>query len=98
MRIGVPRERKDGERRVGLLPEGAAALVAAGHVVLVERGAGERIGFDDAAYARAGADIVGDVAGIFACALIVKVKELQRSEWPLLQAGTMVCGFAQLGR
>jgi alanine dehydrogenase len=98
MRIGVPRERKDGERRVGLLPEGAAALVAAGHVVLVERNAGERVGFDDAAYTRAGADIVGDCAGIFACALIVKVKELQRDEWPLLQAGSMVCGFAQLGR
>jgi alanine dehydrogenase len=57
MRVGVPRERKDGERRVGLLPEGVAALVAANHIVLVERGAGERVGFDDASYADAGAQV-----------------------------------------
>jgi alanine dehydrogenase len=98
MRIGVPRERKDGERRVGLLPEGVAALSAAGHVVLVERGAGERVGFDDAAYTSAGAHVVADAAEIFGAQLIVKVKELQRSEWPLLQRGTIVFGFAQLGR
>jgi alanine dehydrogenase len=98
MRIGVPRERKDGERRVGLLPEGVAALAASGHVVLVERGAGERVGFDDASYAIAGAQVVPDAAEIFAAPLIVKVKELQCSEWPLLQRGTVVFGFAQLGR
>jgi len=98
MRIGVPRERKDGERRVGLLPEGVAALIASGHVVLVERGAGERVGFDDAAYVGAGAHVVPDAAEIFAAELIVKVKELQRSEWPLLQRGTVIFGFAQLGR
>jgi alanine dehydrogenase len=98
MRIGVPRERKDGERRVGLLPEGVAVLIASGHVVLVERGAGERVGFDDAAYVSAGADVVPEAAEIFGCPLIVKVKELQRSEWPLLQRGTTVLGFAQLGR
>ena len=57
MRIGVPRERKDGERRVGLLPEGVAALAELGHVVLVECGAGERVGFDDASYAVAGAQV-----------------------------------------
>ena len=98
MRIGVPRERKDGERRVGLLPEGVAALTASGHVVLVERGAGERVGFDDASYAIAGAQVVPDAAEIFAAELIVKVKELLRSEWPLLQRGTVVFGFAHLGR
>ena len=98
MHIGVPRERKDGERRVGMLPEGVAALVASGHVVQVEQGAGEQVGFDDAAYARAGAVVARDAAEIFGCPLIVKVKELQRSEWPLLQPGTLVMGFAQLGR
>ncbi len=98
MHIGVPRERKDGERRVGMLPEGVAALVAAGHVVHVDQGAGEQVGFDDAAYSRAGAVVVSDAAEIFGCELIVKVKELQRSEWPLLQPGTTVMGFAQLGR
>jgi alanine dehydrogenase len=98
MRVGVPRERKDGERRVGLLPEGVAALVASNHEVLVERGAGDGIGIDDVSYANAGAYVVNDAAEIFGCVLIVKVKELQRSEWPLLQAGTVVFGFAQLGR
>ena len=98
MRIGVPRERKDGERRVGLLPEGVASLVASRHIVLVERGAGDRVGFDDAAYANAGARIVHQAAEVFGCDLIVKVKELQRSEWPLLQRGSTVFGFAQLGR
>jgi alanine dehydrogenase len=98
MRIGVPRERKDGERRVGLLPEGTAVLAAAGHLVLVERGAGERVGFDDASYAAAGAGVVRDAAEVYGCDLIVKVKELQRGEWPLLQPHTTVFGFAQLGR
>jgi alanine dehydrogenase len=98
MHIGVPRERKDGERRVGMLPEGVAALVASGHVVRVETGAGEQVGFDDSAFARAGAVITPDAAEIYGCSLIVKVKELQRSEWPLLQPGTLVMGFAQLGR
>ena len=98
MRIGVPRERKDGERRVGLVADGAAALVVSGDEVLVERGAGDRVGFDDAAYARAGARIVDDPAQIFAAPLIVKVKELQSSELPLLQPGTTVFAFAQLGR
>jgi alanine dehydrogenase len=98
VRIGVPRERKDGERRVGLAPDGAAALVASGHEVLVERGAGDRVGFDNVAYASAGARILDDPAQIFATPLIVKVKELQSSELPLLQPGTTVFGFAQLGR
>ena len=71
MRVGVPRERKDGERRVGLLPEGVAVLVASNHEVVIERGAGERVGVDDASYANAGAHVVSDAAEIFGCALIV---------------------------
>jgi alanine dehydrogenase len=98
MLIGVPRERKDGERRVGLVPEGAAALVASRHQVVIERGAGERVGFADAAYAAAGARIVSDAAAIFACPLIVKVKELQSAELQLLQPRTTVLCYAQLGR
>jgi len=98
MRIGVPRERKDGERRVGLLPDGAAALSASGHTVLVECGAGQHVGFDDASYIAAGARVVPDAAEVFGCELIVKVKELQRAEWPLLHPGTTVLGYAQLGR
>jgi alanine dehydrogenase len=98
MFIGVPHERKDGERRVGLVPEGAAALVANGHQVVVERGAGERVGFGDAAYAAAGARMVSDAALIFSCPLIVKVKELQSAELALLQPGTTLFCYAQLGR
>jgi alanine dehydrogenase len=98
MRIGVPRERKDGERRVGLVPEGVAELSRAGHDVAVERGAGERAGFSDAAYAAAGAQIVRDGAAVYQCELIVKVKEPQRDELALLVPGTTLCGFAQFGR
>ena len=53
MRIGVPRERKDGECRVALTPDGARSLVAAGHELVVERSAGEGVGFGDAAYVAA---------------------------------------------
>ena len=98
MRIGVPRERKDGERRVGLVPDGVAQLAQAGHEVAIEQGAGERAGFGDAAYVAAGAQIARDAATIFQCELIVKVKEPQRFEWPLLVSGTTLCGFAQFGR
>ena len=98
MLIGVPREQKDGERRVGLVPTGVAALVANGHQVVIEKSAGERVGFTDAAYAAAGARIVSDAAVIFGCPLIVKVKELQSAELPLLQPGTTVLCYAQLGR
>ncbi|MEO8741018.1 MAG: alanine dehydrogenase [Casimicrobiaceae bacterium] len=98
MRIGVPRERKDGERRVGLVPEGVAELARAGHDVAVEQGAGEHAGFADAAYAAAGAQIVRDTATIFQCELVVKVKEPQRAELALLVSGTTLCGFAQFGR
>jgi alanine dehydrogenase len=96
MRIGVPRECKDGERRVGLLPEGAAQLCAAGHEVLVETGAGGRTGFADDDYRAAGACIVGAAADIFASTLVVKVKELQAAEFPLLHAATTIFGFAHL--
>lgn len=98
MRIGVPRERKDGERRVAVTPDGARKLVAAGHELVVERGAGESVGFSDAAYATAGATIGPDAAAVFACPLVVKVKELQDDELALLRPATTVFGFAQLAR
>lgn len=98
MRIGVPRERKDGERRVAVTPDGAQALVASGHELVVERGAGERVGFSDAAYAAAGADLVANAATVFASPLVVKVKELQPAEIALLKPATTVFSFAQLAR
>jgi len=98
MRIGVPREIKDGERRVGVTPEGVRCLVGDGHVVVVEAGAGAAVGISDAAYAAAGATIAPSSDAVWTCALIVKVKELQPAEFAHLVAGTTVFGFAQLNR
>ena len=98
MRIGIPRETKDGERRVGVVPEGARTLVAAGHSVVVETQAGAASGFLDEAYLAAGATLVADPAEAWRCALVVKVKEIQPAEYALLQPATTVFGFAQLNR
>ncbi len=98
MRIGVPREIKDGERRVAVTPEGAGALVRSGHAVLVEQGAGAAAGYADDAYRAAGATLVDDVGDAWSCELVVKVKELQPPELPRLVPGTMIACFAQLGR
>ena len=98
MRIGVPREIKDGEARVGATPEGVGAFRLQGHEVLVEAGAGLGSGFSDETYAGAGARIVAGPAEIYACALVVKVKELQPAEYGLLQPGGLVAGYQQLAR
>ena len=75
MLIGVPKEIKDNEFRVGVTPAGVHALVAAGHEVQVQTNAGAAIGLFDAEYASAGARIVADAQAVYACPLIVKVKE-----------------------
>ncbi len=98
MRIGVPREIKDGERRVGLVPAAVRALVDAGHEIVVERDAGRASGFDDGLYAAAGASIVDESSAVWQCSLIVKVKEVQRAEYERLVPGTTIFGFAQLNR
>lgn len=76
MIIGCPREIKNHEYRVGLTPESARELVAHGHRVLVETGAGLGIGASDDHYRAAGAEVVGDAATIFEAAeMVVKVKD-----------------------
>ncbi|HEY8470046.1 MAG TPA: alanine dehydrogenase [Longimicrobiales bacterium] len=91
MIIGVPKEIKTNENRVALVPAGAEALVQAGHRVLVERGAGEGSGFDDDAYARAGATIVNTAAEVWEGAeMIVKVKEPIEPEWPLMRRDQVI--------
>src|SRR6266496_2482069 len=81
MRIGVPKEIKDLEFRVGLVPGAARELTALGHEVFVETRAGAGIGYDDEAYVAAGATVVADADTAFARAeLIVKVKEPQPVE------------------
>ena len=87
MKIGVPKEIKVHEYRVGLTPPSVAELVAAGHMVFVESGAGAGIDFDDDAYVAAGATILGSAAEVFRAAeMIVKVKEPQPGEIAMLEA------------
>ena len=87
MRVGVPREIKNHEYRVGLTPPSVAELVRAGHDVVVETGAGMGIDFEDADYVEAGARIVPTAAQVFADSdMIVKVKEPQPSEIAMLEA------------
>jgi alanine dehydrogenase len=76
MLIGVPKEIKDNEFRVGLTPASVAELIHHGHKAIVEAGAGAGSGLSDDEYARAGAEIVAEAAEVFARAdMIVKVKE-----------------------
>ena len=85
MRVGVPREIKVHEYRVGLTPMGAAELVQAGHEVFVETRAGDGVGFADSAYEAVGAKILSDADAVFKSAeLIVKVKEPQPIEYARL--------------
>jgi alanine dehydrogenase len=97
MRIGVPREIKNHEYRVGLTPPSAAELVAAGHDLIVESGAGSGIDFDDAAYRAAGARIVGTAAEVFAGSdMIVKVKEPQPNEIAMLEPRHLLFTYLHL--
>lgn len=87
MRVGVPKEIKNHEYRVGLTPPLVSELTAAGHEVVVETLAGMGIDFEDSDYAAAGARIVPDAATVFAQSdMIVKVKEPQPSEIAMLEA------------
>src|SRR5437867_3261315 len=88
MIVGVPKEIKDHEFRVGLTSDGARALVKAGHRVLVEAGAGAGSGLDDPSYRAAGAEMVSDKTALFERAdLIIKVKEPLPEEYPLFRKG-----------
>ncbi len=85
MRIIIPRECKVSEGRVALTPAAVGALVAAGHELVLEAGAGVAAGFADSAYENVGARIEADRPALYApAALVVKVKEPQAQEWPLL--------------
>jgi len=97
MRIGVPKEIKTHEYRVGLTPAAVRELVHRGHEVVVETGAGDGIGMPDAAYLMAGAAIAGSAAEVFAAAdLVVKVKEPQPSELALLRDGQILFTYLHL--
>jgi alanine dehydrogenase len=97
MRVGVPKEIKVHEYRVGLAPAAVRELVLHGHEVLVETGAGAGIAADDATYVAAGARIVADAAAVFdAAELIVKVKEPLAAERRRLRAGQVLFTYLHL--
>jgi alanine dehydrogenase len=97
MRVAVPAEIKSDEARVGLTPEGARELVAAGHQVLVQAGAGAGCAMADEAYLAAGARVIHDVAEVFGLAdLVVKVKEPQLSEVARLRPGQIIFSYLHL--
>ncbi len=97
MIIGVPREIKDHESRVGLVPGGAHGLVEAEHTVLVERGAGLGSGIRDHEYEEAGAEMVDSAAEVWQRAeMILKVKEPQPSEYVFLREGLVLFTYLHL--
>ncbi len=97
MRVGVPKEIKIHEYRVGLTPEAVREYVSAGHDVLIETGAGSGISMPDAAYEAAGAQIAADAATVFARAeMIIKVKEPQPAEWVRLREGQILFTYLHL--
>lgn len=97
MIIGTTRELKNHEYRVGLTPDNTAAYAAEGHTVLVETGAGIGSGFSDAMYSAAGAKILPTAAEVYAAAdMIVKVKEPEPCEYPLLREGQILYTYLHL--
>jgi alanine dehydrogenase len=97
MIIGVPKEIKEDEYRVALLPSAAYQLIKRGHLVLVETGAGAGAGYPDADYEQAGATLIRDHRRIFdEAALIVKVKEPLPSEYALLRPGQILFTYLHL--
>ncbi|MHB1197987.1 MAG: alanine dehydrogenase [Polaromonas sp.] len=97
MRIGVPKEIKNHEYRVGLTPASVRELVAHGHQVLVQQDAGSAIGLDDAQYQAAGAERVATAAAVFERAdMIVKVKEPQPEECAMLRPGQILYTYLHL--
>ncbi len=97
MLVGVPKEVKNHEYRVGLVPSSVRELVHHGHKVMVETTAGEGIGFTDADYQAAGAAIAPDAESVFAKAeMIVKVKEPQPAEYARLREGQLLFTYLHL--
>jgi len=97
MRVGVPKEIKNHEYRVGMVPGSVRELAHHGHEVMVQSKAGEGIGITDADYQAAGARIVADAKEIFAKAdMIVKVKEPQAQEYKLLRDGQILFTYLHL--
>ena len=97
MKIGVPKEIKPQENRIGLTPESVKRLVSEGHEVLVEKNGGFEAGFENDQYLKAGAKIVDTAADIFSDAeIIVKVKEPQKVEVEMIRENQIVYTYLHL--
>lgn len=97
MKIGIPKEIKNNENRVGMTPDGVAELVKHGHEVFVQHTAGDGSGFADAAYEKVGAKILPTIEAVYDVAeMIIKVKEPIKSEYPLLKHGQLVFTYFHL--
>jgi alanine dehydrogenase len=96
MKIGVPKEIKDHEFRVGVTPAGAKALIDDGHELLVQSKAGDAIGFHDDMYQAVGATVVPGPEQVYECPMVVKVKEPQASEFPLMHEGQILFTYLHL--
>ncbi|NBV51822.1 alanine dehydrogenase, partial [bacterium] len=96
MIIGVPKEIKNRENRVGLVPAGVRALTHKGHRVLVEKNAGVGSGILDEAYQKAGATIVPTAQDAWAADMVIKVKEPLASEFELLRPGQILFTYLHL--
>lgn len=91
MIVGIPKEIKNNENRVGMTPAGVNELVRRGHTVYVQKGAGENSGFPDEQYERVGAKILPTIADVYAVAeMIVKVKEPIEPEYSLIRKGQLL--------
>lgn len=91
MIVGIPKEIKNNENRVGMTPAGVNELVRRGHTVYVQKGAGENSGFPNEQYERVGAKILPTIADVYAVAeMIVKVKEPIEPEYPLIRKGQLL--------
>ena len=91
MRIGIPKEIKQGESRVGMTPAGVAELIKHGHQVFVQHTAGEGSGFSDEAYEHVGAEILPTIEDVYAQSdMIIKVKEPIEPEYPLIRKDQLV--------
>lgn len=91
MIVGIPKEIKNNENRVGMTPAGVNELVRRGHTVYVQKGAGENSGFPDEQYECVGAKILPTIADVYAVAeMIVKVKEPIEPEYPLIRKGQLL--------
>ncbi len=96
MRIGIPREIKNNENRVGLSPSGVHALVEAGHEVLVETNAGEGSYFEDNDYVEAGAEISDSQSQVWDVDMIIKVKEPLSEEYAYFKEGLILFTYLHL--